>query len=92
MTADEILAALRDPGVGFTDAQIRIAWDLLKARHGLIQGMQAQQFRLGDAVTFKNRAGEPLMGKVKRINPKSVTVQVGPVAWKVGASLLTKAS
>ena len=92
MTADDVLVALRDPSVGFTNEQVRVAWDLLKARHNLIQGMLAQTFRAGDVVTFKDRAGQKLIGKVTRANTKTVTVQVGPVSWKVGSGLLCKES
>lgn len=88
-TAQDVLQALANPAVAFTNDDIRRGWDLLKARHGQVQSLSAQAFAPGDEVEFDHR-GEVLQGTVDRVNQKTVTVKIGFQKWKVTPTLLRK--
>lgn len=92
-TADDILAALRDPSIPMSRAQIKDAWDILKLRSSTIAALAARAFHIGDKVSFDAR-GATWSGTVKKINQKSVSVLAtkpgspASVEWKVSPNLL----
>ena len=104
ITAEEILAGIRNPSVAMSREQIESAWEALRVRHKTIQAMAATQFTKGDTVEFDDRGGKVLSGVVKKVNQKTVSVDVKQkvlfgasagtervVTWRVAASLLRKA-
>lgn len=62
---------------------------------GRLQARATEKFYSGQVVTFKNRKGDIVKGTVKKVNVKSVTVEVQtdnvlpPMLWNVAPSLLT---
>ena len=52
------------------------------------QAFDRNSLRVGDQVGFKDRHGHERFGLVVKLNPKSASVQVGTVRWRVGYSLL----
>jgi hypothetical protein len=62
------------------------AWD---SRQRKINTLQAQSFRVGDAVTFKNNKGLVQNGVVKKVKIKNVVVETDSGdKWNVPASFL----
>jgi hypothetical protein len=45
-------------------------------------------FRLGDSVTFTDRDGRTLFGKIVKLNPKTASIDVGGGTWRVSYPLL----
>lgn len=87
ITVEQVIASLRDPAVAITSEQIRECFDVLKARHASLATVQALAFRAGDVVAFDDR-GHVLTGTVTKINSRTVSVKVGAISWRVGATLL----
>lgn len=98
--SQDIVAALKNPAIVMSSDDIKVCWDLLKARHSNLQTLQAQSFRVGDRVEFDAR-GSTKKGVVRKINRKTITVDVTQkalfdtdsvrervVQWKVAPSLL----
>ena len=63
----------------------------LSKRRGL---EEALKYEIGDTVSFRDKRGNLLTGRVERVNPKTLTIMVdGPVGerkWRVGYSFITK--
>lgn len=90
-TANEVLSALSNPAIPFTKEDVNRAWTLLRARDAQLQALAAVQFRPGENVRFEAR-GITHEGVVKKVNQKTVQVQVGLVRWNVAASFLRLAT
>lgn len=92
-SADDILAALRDPSIPMTHAQIKDAWNILKRRNNTNAALAVHAFHIGAKVAFEAR-GATWTGTVKKINQKSVSVLAtmpgspASVEWKVSPNLL----
>src|SRR5690606_33196222 len=71
--SQDIVAALKNPAIVMSSDDIKVCWDLLKARHSNLQTLQAQSFRVGDRVEFDAR-GSTKKGVVRKINRKTITV------------------
>ncbi len=52
------------------------------------QSLDRNSLRVGDRVAFKDRHGQERFGQVEKLNPKSASVQVGAMRWRVGYGLL----
>lgn len=89
-TADDIIAALRNPGIPMVYEDIQTCYTLLNARVGRNNALSARAFLPGDKVSFDDRDGTSLTGTVVRVNQKTVTVLVDRVRWKVAGTLLRK--
>lgn len=94
-TEREVIADILNSGTVFTREGIERAFSALKERHDQLQRFEALRFTTGEQVTFDAR-GKTRVGKVIKINSKSVTVEVpsefGSIAvkWKVAPTLLKK--
>jgi hypothetical protein len=67
--------------------------DLRSRITALIDAESRRDLRVGAAVQFKGRHGVTLVGRVIRVNPKTVMVEVDsggrPAKWRVSPALLT---
>jgi hypothetical protein len=45
-------------------------------------------FRVGDSITFTDRDGRTLFGKIVKLNPKTASIDVGGGTWRVSYPLL----
>ena len=63
----------------------------IKARHAALEISAKAAVMIGDLVSFKARANYIIVGRVTKINPKSVIVRpnTGGTEWKVSPSLLS---
>ena len=52
------------------------------------QALDRNSLRVGDRVGFKDRQGQERFGQVVKLNPKSASVQVDALRWRVGYGLL----
>lgn len=52
------------------------------------QALDRNSLRVGDRVGFKDRQGLERFGQVVKLNPKTASVQVDAMRWRVGYSLL----
>jgi hypothetical protein len=52
------------------------------------QALDRNSLRVGDRVGFKDRHGQERFGLVVKLNPKSASVQVDGMRWRVGYGLL----
>lgn len=52
------------------------------------RALDRNSLRVGDRVGFKDRQGQERFGQVVKLNPKSASVQVGAMRWRVGYGLL----
>lgn len=52
------------------------------------QALDRNSLRVGDRVGFKDRQGQERFGQVVKLNPKSASVQVDALRWRVGYALL----
>jgi len=52
------------------------------------RSLDRNSLRVGDRVGFKDRQGQERFGQVVKLNPKSASVQVGAMRWRVGYGLL----
>lgn len=86
-TAQDVLSALANPAIVFTDDDVRRGLDLLKARHGHNAGHAARAFKVGDQVEF-DEGGKTWKGKVIKVNQKTVDVQCNNGRWQVQRALL----
>ena len=50
--------------------------------------LDRNSLRVGDRVGFKDRQGQERFGQVVKLNPKSASVQVESMRWRVGYGLL----
>ncbi|MGB5833411.1 MAG: hypothetical protein WBG92_15645 [Thiohalocapsa sp.] len=50
--------------------------------------LDRNSLKVGDRVAFKDRQGQEQFGEVAKLNPKSATVLVGTMRWRVAYSLL----
>jgi len=67
---------------------LKVASQLIKARHNqLIEGAGAK-LALGQKVKFKGKHGEELHGEVVKINRKTVKVDVDGITWWVTPTAL----
>jgi hypothetical protein len=53
-------------------------------------GLKKNELQLGELVMFLDQQHHPLYGKVVKLNPKTVSVNVNNGIWKVSYSLLSK--
>lgn len=53
------------------------------------QSLDRNSVRIGDRVGFKDREGRERFGQVVKLNPKSASVQVDAMRWRVGYGLLS---
>lgn len=86
-TAQDVLSALANPAIVFTDDDVRRGLDLLKARHGHNAGLAARAFKVDDKVEF-DEGGKTWKGKVIKVNQKTAIVQRTDGQWKVQKPLL----
>lgn len=103
MDAEQILKGIRDISVPMSKEQVTAAWEALRVRNRMLEAMATTQFAKGDTVEFTGRGGKTLRGVVKKINQKSVSVDVKQkrmlgnmgadynVTWRVSPSLLKRA-
>lgn len=91
ISAQDVLDAMRDPSVAFTDAQIRQGFEILQTRHRQLQALAVHNFKAGDQVEFDHK-GKAMRGVVTKINQKTVSVKVDWQNWKVAPTLLREAS
>lgn len=91
LTAQDVLDALRNPAVAFTDAQIRQGFEILQTRHRQLQALAVHNFKAGDQVEFDHK-GKALRGVVTKVNQKTVAVKVDWQNWKVAPTLLREAA
>lgn len=97
LTSQQVIDALNDPKLVFSNDEINRMWKILKVRHSQNQALQVHSFAVGQKVQFSTRYGAKT-GTVRKINQKSVQVSVEEpsiggvgraVQWKVAPSLLT---
>ncbi len=50
--------------------------------------MDRNSVKVGDNVAFRDRHGQERFGRVLKLNPKTASVQVGTLRWRVGYGLL----
>ena len=50
--------------------------------------MDRNSVKVGDNVAFRDRHGQERFGRVLKLNPKTASVQVGTIRWRVGYGLL----
>lgn len=74
----------------FSPDDIRSIQLALKAAYSTMQTREKFSYRVGDEVTFKDRSGHYITGKVAKINQKTITVNTSTTQWKVSPSLLKK--
>jgi len=68
------------------------AWDILKRRHNQLNLKVARQLHIGQKVEFDSKHGYVVVGKVTKINAKTVSVKTTEgLPWRVSASLLRPA-
>lgn len=53
-------------------------------------GLKKHELQIGEIVTFLDSQRRPLYGRVLKLNPKTVSVNVDNETWKVSYTLLTK--
>jgi hypothetical protein len=53
-------------------------------------GLKKHELQIGEIVTFLDNQRRPLYGKVVKLNPKTVSVDVDGETWKVSYTLLRK--
>lgn len=71
--------------------EIKEAYDHLRQRIRVIESQATNKFRLNQAVQFVDRNFNIRVGNIKKINTKTIKVQVGPTTWSVSPSLLKPA-
>jgi hypothetical protein len=57
---------------------------------GQKRGLKKYELQLGEVVTFLDQQHHPLYGKVVKLNPKMVSINVNGGIWKVCYTLLSK--
>lgn len=64
----------------------------IKDRRTLLAKTTARGLRVGDTVSFEERKGATITGRVTKVNTKTVVVKQSStgIQWKVTASLLTR--
>jgi len=72
-----------------TVEEVHEAWDFLKLKHRTIQAGLVLNFDVGDGVSFFSR-GMTQVGKVTKVNQKTVSVLVGTTRWKCSPNSLKK--
>jgi hypothetical protein len=88
----DILSALRDSSVILNAQQIKEAVQMLRTRHANLTRQAAHTFHYNEAVKFKDLGGFERVGKVLKVNQKTVSVMVGTTTWRVGPTILQKVS
>jgi hypothetical protein len=53
-----------------------------------MSSVRTRGIRLGDDVTFNDKYGIKRVGRVTKINPKTIFVQVGATRWRVSHGLV----
>jgi len=86
MTKNNLIATIRDID-NFDD--MRDVIDAINDQQKRISRMSSRKFAVGDYVYFIGKRGEQIDGVVTKVNPRTVSVQVGMTRWKVDASLLS---
>ncbi|MBT6366921.1 MAG: hypothetical protein HOJ68_12330 [Bacteroidetes bacterium] len=61
----------------------------VKLQQTYLAKTSARKFSVGEAVTFKGRAGRTVVGTVFKVNPKTIVVDTPTTRWKVTASMLS---
>lgn len=76
-----------------TDETLRALNKMIVAEFNRRQNGKVQQakakFRIGESVTFRDKHGRQLVGKVFKICQKNVQVMVGPTKWTCSPNLIT---
>lgn len=73
----------------FTFEQVRECNQLLSDRWKFLQLQAAREFKVGDVVSFRSKLGQNIIGKVEKVNRKTVKVNVANRTWSVSPNLLT---
>jgi len=71
------------------EREVRLMWDVLRARLDLLSTYQVYTFQIGDRVQFRDRRGYLHIGTVHKLNRKTVGVLVNGRKWRVGPSFLS---
>lgn len=53
------------------------------------KGLHKNEIKIGDIVSFKNQQNQEIVGKVLRLNTKTVTIKTDNMHWRVAYSLLS---
>lgn len=71
-----------------TREQIRELWVLCRDRIRQLDRSTAVKFKTGQGVQFVDKNYNIQVGKVVKVNTKTVKVLVGPMTWTVSPNLL----
>lgn len=87
-TIVEVVNTLGNFNLEMTPGQITKALDLLHQRRSMMAADVVRTFSVGDDVEFEAR-GRKHVGKITKINIKTVSVVTPTNRWKVSGSLLS---
>lgn len=74
-------------------AELDVVIDAVKRRQQSLARENTNKFKVGDTVSFKDKAGNKVVGVVTKVNRKTIIVDEKDSfkSWKVSASLLENA-
>lgn len=89
-TAPDVLRALGDPSIVFTQDELSTAYNTLRWRLDRMNKTDLATFSVGDTVEF-DHGGRTITGVVERVNLKTVSLREGEYKrWRVAPSFLRK--
>ena len=69
--------------------QLHDVYEVYRKAKSILDQKKVMEFKVGDSASFVHNS-QTLMGRVTKINPKTIVVKVGHVNWKCSPGLIKK--